>query len=164
VGRPGVFVATAEAGDADMAERIGRHRRERSGAWRTVEAPVKLVSALGALAGGDADTVVVDCITLWLANLQLGGESDGQILGEVAALVRLIATRPFDLALVSNEVGLGVHPDTPAGLRFRELLGHANQRLAAVCDRVVLMVAGLPLVIKEQGERRTARAATIQAP
>ena len=146
-----------------MAERIDRHRRERTGGWRTVEEPVKLLSALGALAGGDADTVVVDCITLWLANLQLGGESDDQILAEVAALVRLIAARPFDLTLVSNEVGLGVHPDTPAGLRFRDLLGHANQRLAAVCDRVVLMVAGLPLVIKERLEGRTPRGATIQA-
>jgi adenosylcobinamide kinase/adenosylcobinamide-phosphate guanylyltransferase len=164
VGGPGVFVATAEPGDADMAERIDRHRRERTGGWRTVEAPVALVSALGALAGGGADPVVVDCITLWLANLQLGGGSDDQILAEVAALGRLIAARPFDLALVSNEVGLGVHPDTPAGLRFRDLLGHANQRLAAVCDRVVLMVAGLPLVIKEQRDRRTARAATLQAP
>jgi len=164
VARPGVFVATAEAGDADMAERIDRHRRERPGGWRTVEEPVKLLSALGALAGGGAQTVVVDCITLWLANLQLGGESDDQILAEVAALVRLIASPPFDLALVSNEVGLGVHPDTPAGLRFRDLLGHANQRLAAVCDRVVLMVAGLPLVVKEQRERRTTRATTIQAP
>jgi adenosylcobinamide kinase/adenosylcobinamide-phosphate guanylyltransferase len=164
VARPGVFVATAEAGDADMAERIDRHRRERSGGWRTVEEPVKLLSALGALADGGAQAVVVDCITLWLANLQLGGESDDQILAEVAALVRLIASRPFDLALVSNEVGLGVHPDSAAGLRFRDLLGHANQRLAAVCDRVVLMVAGLPLVIKEQRERRTTRAATIQAP
>jgi len=147
-----------------MAKRIDRHRRERTGGWRTVEAPVGLVSALGALPSDGADTVVVDCITLWLANLQLGGESDDRILAEVGALVRLIAARPFDLALVSNEVGLGVHPDTPAGLRFRDLLGHANQRLAAVCDRVVLMVAGLPLVIKERRERRTARAATLQAP
>ena len=162
--RPGVFVATAEAGDADMAARIERHRRERTGTWRTVEAPLKLVGALGALAGGGADTVVVDCLTLWLANLQLGGESDDLILAEVAALARLIAARPFDLTLVSNEVGLGVHPDTPAGLRFRDLLGHANQRLAAVCDRVVLMVAGLALVVKEQRERRTPRAATIQTP
>jgi adenosylcobinamide kinase / adenosylcobinamide-phosphate guanylyltransferase len=146
-----------------MAERIDRHRRERTGGWRTVEEPVKLLSALGALAGGDAATVVVDCITLWLANLQLGGESDDQILAEVAALVRLIAARPFDLTLVSNEVGLGVHPDTPAGRRFRDLLGHANQRLATVCDRVVLMVAGLPLVIKDHREGRTPRGATIQA-
>src|SRR5207245_9765244 len=108
--------------------------------------------------------VVAAGVTVGFADLHLGGERDDQIRAEVASLARLIAARPFDLTLVSNEVGLGVRPVTPAGLRFRDLLGHANQRLAAVCDRVVLMVAGLALVVKEQRERRTPRAATIQTP
>lgn len=162
--RPGVFVATAEAADADMAERIERHRRERPGGWLTIEEPVKLVGALGALADERVETVVVDCVTLWVGNLQLRGESDDRILAEVDALAQLIASRPFDLTLVSNEVGLGVHPATTAGLRFRDLLGHVNQRLAAACDRVVLMVAGLPLTIKDRHQRGTSRAATLQAP
>jgi adenosylcobinamide kinase / adenosylcobinamide-phosphate guanylyltransferase len=153
-----VFVATALAGDADMARRIGRHREERANEWRTVEEPRHLVAALGALVGR-AETVVVDCVTLWIGNRQLQEESDDLILGEADALAALIAARPFDLTLVSNEVGEGVHPETPAGLRFRDLLGAVNQRLAAACDRVVLMVAGLPLTIKDQREEDSAHAA-----
>jgi adenosylcobinamide kinase/adenosylcobinamide-phosphate guanylyltransferase len=131
-----------------MARRIERHRRERGDAWRTVEAPRDLVRALGGL-GGSPDPVVVDCITLWVGNRQLGGDGDELILAEADALARLIAACPFDLTLVSNEVGEGVHPETEAGLRFRDLLGAVNQRLAAACDCVVLMVAGLPLTIKD---------------
>ena len=158
-----MFVATAEAGDADMAQRIERHRRERANAWRTVEEPRRLVSTLRALVGG-AETVVVDCVTLWVGNLQLHGESDERILAEADALGTLIAARPFDLTLVSNEVGEGVHPETAAGLRFRDLLGAVNQRLAAACDRVVLMVAGVPLTIKDQPRRDSLHAGTPQAP
>lgn len=161
--RPGVFVATAEPGDADMARRIERHRRERGGAWRTVEAPRQLVPALRTLVG-QADVVVVDCVTLWVGNRQLQGDSDETILGEADALAALAAWRPFDLTLVSNEVGEGVHPETPAGLRFRDLLGMVNQRLAGACDRVVLMVAGLPLTIKGRRERSAPRATAPQAP
>ena len=158
-----MFVATAEAGDADMARRIERHRRERSNAWRTIEEPRQLVSTLRALVGG-AQTVVVDCVTLWVGNLQLHGESDERIFGEADALVTLIAARPFDLTLVSNEVGEGVHPETAAGLRFRDLLGVVNQRLAAACDRVVLMVAGVPLTVKDQPGKGSLRAGTPQVP
>ena len=158
-----MFVATAEAGDADMARRIERHRRERSRVWRTVEEPRQVVSTLRALVG-TAETVVVDCVTLWVGNLQLHGESDERIFGEAEALVTLIAARLFDLTLVSNEVGEGVHPETAAGLRFRDLLGAVNQRLAAACDRVVLMVAGVPLTIKDQLGEGALRAGTPQAP
>ena len=145
-----------------MARRIERHRRDRGGAWRTVEEPRELVRALRALAGA-ADPVVVDCVTFWIGNRQLGGDSDEQILTEADALAALVAARPFDLTLVSNEVGEGVHPETAAGLRFRDLLGAVNQRLAAACDRVVLMVAGLPLTIKHPSPRGT-HADTVQAP
>jgi adenosylcobinamide kinase / adenosylcobinamide-phosphate guanylyltransferase len=160
---PGAFVATAGAGDADMAERIERHRRERPPAWRTVEEPVKLLNVLSALAADGVRTVIVDCITLWVGNLQLQGEEDDPIRAEIDALARLVASRAFELLLVSNEVGLGVHPETSVGLRFRELLGYANQRLAAACDRVILMVAGLPIVIKDQPERGTPHATAFPA-
>ena len=155
-------MATAEPGDAEMARRIERHRRERGGAWRTVEEPRELVGALRALAGG-ADPVVVDCVTLWVGNRQLRGDSDELILAEADALAGLIAARSLDVTLVSNEVGEGVHPETEAGLRFRDLLGAVNQRLAAACDRVVLMVAGLPLTIKHASARGI-HADTVQAP
>jgi adenosylcobinamide kinase/adenosylcobinamide-phosphate guanylyltransferase len=143
-----VFVATAEPRDADMAARIERHRRERPIAWRTVEEPLDLLGALGQLVG-TAERVVVDCITLWVGNRQLKGDSDGVILDETDRLGRLIDARHFDLTLVSNEVGGGVHPETSAGLRFRDLLGTVNQRIATAADRVVLMVAGLPVTIKD---------------
>jgi adenosylcobinamide kinase/adenosylcobinamide-phosphate guanylyltransferase len=159
---PGIFLATAEGGDPDMVARIERHRRERAAAWRTVEEPRQVVRVLRALAGSPPRTVLIDCVTLWIGNLQLGGESDESILGEVDALAAVIVGRSFDLILVSNEVGLGVHPETPAGLRYRDLLGLANQRLATACDRVVLMAAGLPLTLKEP--RGVSHAAIAQAP
>ena len=151
--RTGVFVATAEARDAEMATRIARHRRERPRGWQTLEEPRELARVLSDLAGR-ADLVIVDCITLCVANRQLRGDSDEAILAEADALAGLIRSRPYDLALVSNEVGEGVHPETAVGLRFRDLLGSVNQRLAAGCDRVVLMVAGVPLTIKHVNDLR----------
>lgn len=142
-----VFVATAQAADRDMAQRIRRHRDERPLQWQTVEEPYDLVGALAQL-DGRAEAILVDCITLWVANRLLRGDPDEVILGQGAALAALIAQRHSDLTLVSNEVGDGVHPETVDGLRFRDLLGLVNQRLAAACDRVTFMVAGLPLTIK----------------
>lgn len=141
------FVATAQAGDADMAARIARHRAERPRSWRTIEEPSDLVARLGALAG-QVDCVVVDCVTLWVANRLLRGDRDAGILGAGDELAAFAARRVFDLRLVSNEVGEGVVPPTPDGVRFRDLLGFVNQRLAAASDRVTLVVAGLPLTIK----------------
>jgi adenosylcobinamide kinase/adenosylcobinamide-phosphate guanylyltransferase len=141
------FVATAEPRDADMAARIARHRAERPAHWLTVEEPRALVAALGRLEGR-ADAVLVDCLTLWVANRLLRGDPDRDILAEADALAALVAGRPYDLTLVTNEVGEGVHPETADGLRFRDLLGLVNQRVAAAADRVTLMVAGLPLTIK----------------
>ncbi len=158
-----MFLATAEPGDADMAGRIERHRRERGQAWRTVEEPIALAGALVALVGA-TDSVVVDCLTLWVGNRQLRGDPDELILDEAAEIARLAAARRFDLVLVSNEVGASVHPETAAGLRFRDLLGMVNQRLAAVADRVVLMVAGLPLTIKDARRAHPSCASARPAP
>jgi adenosylcobinamide kinase / adenosylcobinamide-phosphate guanylyltransferase len=144
------FVATAQAGDDDMAARIARHRAERPPHWRTVEEPLALPARLAALSR-EADAVVVDCVTLWIANLLLRGDGDAQILAAADELAALARRPPFDLALVSNEVGAGVVPPTADGVRFRDLLGFVNQRLAAACERVTLMVAGLPLTIKTPG-------------
>ena len=142
------FLATARPGDADMAARIARHRAERPAHWRTVEEPFALVERLAELAGG-VDAVLVDCLTLWVANLLQRGDDDAAVLGHADALARAIRASRAALTLVSNEVGLGVHPPTAEGIRFQDVLGLVNQRVAAACDRVVLLVAGLPLPIKE---------------
>lgn len=143
------FVATAEAGDAEMAARIARHRVERPRGWQTVEEPLALALALADL-GGQADLVVVDCLTLWVANL-LGREpalGDDALGREVTCLTEALAGRRFDVVLVSNEVGWGVHPETPVGRRFRDALGFVNQAVARAAGEVVLVVAGLPLWLK----------------
>jgi adenosylcobinamide kinase/adenosylcobinamide-phosphate guanylyltransferase len=142
------FVATAEPRDADMAVRIARHQAERPAAWTTLEAPLDLTPVLaGALHA--ADTVVVDCLTLWVSNLMLRGDDDAAILKETDALAALVADPAAELRIVSNEVGFGVHPATAEGRRFRDVLGLVNQRVAAAAWRVVLMVAGLPHLIKD---------------
>jgi adenosylcobinamide kinase / adenosylcobinamide-phosphate guanylyltransferase len=142
------FVATAQAGDGDMAGRIARHRAERPRGWVTVEEPFALASRLAGC-GRDVDHVVVDCVTVWVANLMLRGDADPDILAAGDEVAAIVARRLCDLTLVSNEVGEGVVPPTPEGVRFRDLLGFVNQRLASACDRVTLMVAGLPLTIKQ---------------
>ena len=142
------YIATAEPRDTDMAARIARHRAERPAAWTTTEAPLDLTSQLAA-AATVADIVVVDCLTLWVSNLMLRGDDDEAILKEADALAALIAEPAAELRVVSNEVGLGVHPATSEGLRFRDVLGFVNQRAAAAASRVVLMVAGLPHLIKD---------------
>jgi adenosylcobinamide kinase / adenosylcobinamide-phosphate guanylyltransferase len=143
-----IVVATAQAGDADMATRIARHRAERPGHWRTLEEPYALVPLLDRLDADAADAVLVDCLTVWVANRLLRGDPDQTILTEAERLARIIGCCPWPVTLVSNEVGEGVHPETEAGLRFRDLLGLANQQVAAACDRVTLMVAGVPLTVK----------------
>jgi adenosylcobinamide kinase/adenosylcobinamide-phosphate guanylyltransferase len=141
------FVATARATDDEMARRIARHRAERPRHWTTVEEPYELVRRLAGLE--DAyDAVVVDCLTLWVSNRLLRGDTDDAVLDEAEALAKLIGRRATSLTVVSNEVGEGVHPETAMGLRFRDLLGIVNQKVAGACDRVVLMVAGVPLTIK----------------
>jgi adenosylcobinamide kinase/adenosylcobinamide-phosphate guanylyltransferase len=141
------FVATAQAGDADLAARIARHRAERPPRWLTVEEPLALAAALKRVTT-EADAVVVDCLTVWVANRLLRGDRDEAVLAEADEIAALIGRRSCEVTLVSNEVGGGVHPETAVGLRFRDLLGLVNQGLAAACDRVTLMVAGVPLAVK----------------
>ncbi len=142
------FVATAEPRDADMAARIARHRAERPPAWLTVEEPCDLVGACRRL-DGRADLLLVDCLTLWVSNRLLRGDADEAIVQGADELASLLGERSVSWLVVSNEVGEGVHPPTAQGLRFRDLLGFVNQRIAAAADRVTLMVAGIPLTVKE---------------
>jgi adenosylcobinamide kinase / adenosylcobinamide-phosphate guanylyltransferase len=158
-----LYIATAQPGDADMAARIARHQAERSPHWTTLEAPFDLVPRLGE-GLGSAETVVVDCLTLWVANLMLRGDGDEAVLKEADALAALVAAPRADLRVVSNEAGLGVHPATADGLRFRDLLGGVNQRVAAAAARVVLMIAGLPHMLKDAPSRRTLDERPQEAP
>lgn len=142
------FLATARALDGDMATRIGRHRAERPARWTTIEEPYE-VPAASRRAARSHDLVVVDCVTVWVSNLMERGDDDALVLAAVDDLAKLLRERLVSVILVSNEVGQGVHPPTELGRRFRDLLGLANQRLAAAADRVTLMVAGLPLTAKD---------------
>jgi adenosylcobinamide kinase / adenosylcobinamide-phosphate guanylyltransferase len=139
---PWLYVATAEAGDKEMAERIAAHRARRGAQWQTVEAPRHLAATLQKSA---SMPVMVDCLTLWLSNLMLA-EIDVEV--ETAHLERALAAAAAPVVLISNEVGSGIVPEHPLGRRFRDAQGTLNQRIAARADRVVLMVAGLPLAVK----------------
>jgi len=162
-GSRGAFLATAQAFDGDMEARIARHRAERPAGWATLEEPYDVVAACESLEGR-VDVVVLDCVTLWVANLLLRGDVETSILAAADALAGYFAERRFSLIIVSNEVGAGVHPPTELGLRFRDALGGVNQRIAAAADRVRYMVAGLPMVIKDLPPPEPSRERPPEAP
>jgi len=139
---PWIYVATAEPGDDEMRARIATHRARRGSPWQTIEAPHELAEAV-VLA--QPMPVLVDCLTLWLSNLMMAA---ADIDAEIAQLERALEAATAPIVMVSNEVGSGIVPEHPLGRRFRDLQGMLNQRMAARADRVVLMVAGLPLAVK----------------
>jgi len=138
------FIATAQAFDAEMEERIARHRADRDARWRTWDAPLDLPEVIGQAAQG-AGAVLVDCLTLWLTNLMLAGRD---VDAASAALQGAVRACPCPIALVANEVGFGIVPENALARRFRDAAGRLNQQLAASVDEVVLVVAGLPLTLK----------------
>jgi len=137
------FVATAEAGDAEMAERIARHRRERGADFQTLEAPLALGPALERCEPGAA--VVIDCLTLWLSNQLLTGADHEAILERLQQAIGLGLTRRLQLFVVANEVGLGIVPDSALARSFRDLAGYAHQRLAARADSIYFAALGVML-------------------
>ena len=157
------FVATGQARDGNMRARIARHRAERPREWAIVEEPFDLVSACRRLVSHH-HLLIVDCLTLWVSNLMLRGDRDDTIVAEAESLAKLMTERALSFIVVSNEVGSGVHPLTEVGLRFGELLGVVNQRIAAAADCVTLMVAGLPMTIKEAPPSRGPRERIPEAP
>jgi adenosylcobinamide kinase/adenosylcobinamide-phosphate guanylyltransferase len=138
---PWTYVATAEALDDEMRDRIAHHRMRRNARWQTVDAPLDLAGVVAGLAG----PALIDCLTLWLSNVMLG-ERDVELESE--RLLAALAAAPGPLIAVSNEVGLGLVPETPLGRAFRDAQGRLNQRAAAAADRVIFMAAGLPLSLK----------------
>lgn len=140
---PWVYLATAEAFDDEMKARIAEHRSRRGGQWQTIEAPLDLAGAVAGAPAGAA--VLVDCLTLWLNNLMFKGRS---IDTETGLFEAALAARRSPVVLVSNEVGSGIVPENAEARRFRDLQGRLNQRIAARADRVLLLVAGLPMVVK----------------
>jgi adenosylcobinamide kinase / adenosylcobinamide-phosphate guanylyltransferase len=139
-----LYLASAEAGDAEMADRIARHKETRGERWTTREEPLDLVEALAAEAR-PGRIVLVDCLTLWLANLMVSGRP---VESEVARLAAAIGALGGPAILVSNEVGLALVPDTRLGRDFRDLQGRANTSMARACDAVVFLAAGLPTLLK----------------
>ena len=138
-----VYVATAEALDGEMRERIARHQADRGASWRTVEAATDLIGAIDAARPGEA--ILIDCLTLWLSNLFGRGEDWEE---QLARLIEHLERVEKPVVLVSNEIGLGLVPETKLGRDFRDAQGRLNQRVAAVCEHVVFLAAGLPLWLK----------------
>ena len=140
---PWAYIATAQAFDDEMRERIAQHRARRAGGWVTYEAPVELPQVLRDQAA--SQPVLVDCLTLWLTNLMLGGHD---VMAATEALISALSNRAEPCILVSNEVGFGIVPDNALARAFRDEAGRLNQRMAAVADRVLFVAAGLSLSLK----------------
>lgn len=165
-GRPVVFVATAAAGDAEMAARIAAHRAVRPAGWRTVEEPLSLASVARRHAN-PGDLALVDCLTLWVSNVVLDriGPKDPEsvsvdewrqleveLCAAVESLIETARAADVGLILVSNEVGLGIVPAFPLGRHYRDLLGQVNRVAASQADSVILMIAGLPVDLRRLAE------------
>ncbi len=157
-GRPVIYLATAEAGDGEMARRIAHHRARRPADWGCVEETRQLAAKLQALATPNT-CILVDCLTLWLSNLLFAGRAAAQaeageaidcplLRDETEALIATLPQLPGQIILVSNEVGWGIVPMHPVSRLFADEQGRLNQRVAAVCQRVTLVAAGLPLTLK----------------
>jgi len=142
------FIATAEAIDDEMRARIEKHREDRGDEFRTVEEPYDLAKALKSLPG-ETEVAVIDCLTVWLGNLVSRHQGEAGAFPEVPAFVEALRDPPCDLIVVTNEVGMGIVPANEIARRFRDLAGTVNQAIASLADEVVLMVSGVPVLIKQ---------------
>jgi adenosylcobinamide kinase/adenosylcobinamide-phosphate guanylyltransferase len=155
-GKDVLFLATGQALDGEMKERIQRHRADRAAyGWQTLEAPGQVGLRLAETLTGHEKVVLLDCLTLLISNVACllpedvpSAEAEAKATAEIDALLAVLRNRPVDLIVVSNEVGLGLVPPYKLGRVFRDALGRVNQRMAAAADVVVLMVAGLPMTLK----------------
>jgi adenosylcobinamide kinase / adenosylcobinamide-phosphate guanylyltransferase len=143
------FIATARASDSAMRRKIARHRSERPASWETIEAPLRLESAIHSRSA-EADMLIIDCLTLYLANLMRARTGQKSILDHLSQVCEAIRCAKSSIVIVSNEVGCGIVPAFRSGRLYRDLLGQLNQQMAQIADRVVLMVAGLPLTVGDK--------------
>ncbi len=143
-------LATAQAFDHDMAQRIAAHRASRPSEWSTIEEPLEIAQALARVPS--ADTAIVDCITVWLGNMFHHGRTETDVMFEVDRFLSTMAQRRGSTLVVSNEVGLGIVPATDMSRAYRDILGRVNVRLAAGVDRALLMVAGRALDLHDVGD------------
>ncbi len=146
-GEPLCYIATGEARDGEMAERIDRHRQRRGTAWQTVEEPLQLVDAIREM-DGRCQAILVDCITLWITNLLFHYDACESVLAEVRTLAGLLPTLRTPLILVSNEVGMGIVPENALARSFRDLAGHTNQILAEAAEEAYVTISGIPMKLK----------------
>lgn len=169
---PVTFIATAEAGDDEMAERIGRHRADRPAGWTTVEAPIDVAAAVEQIDPGA--TIVLDCLSMWVSNRMLaegadaqprsgagsgrgepsGSERAGSIVADAGELGLRLRERSGAAIVVTNEVGSGVVPASPLGRAYRDVLGSVNQAVFASANRAYLVVAGRLLELRDPGDGR----------
>ncbi|MBW2029173.1 MAG: bifunctional adenosylcobinamide kinase/adenosylcobinamide-phosphate guanylyltransferase [Deltaproteobacteria bacterium] len=141
-----VFLATARVRDEEMAERVKLHKNSRGPKWNLLEEPLEVPGTIRAKCGS-YDCVLVDCLTIWLSNVMLE-KGDEKVMTYGKALLEALASRPQAIILVSNEVGMGIVPEHALGRRFRDYAGFMNQEVAKLADKVVFMVAGLPMFLK----------------
>jgi adenosylcobinamide kinase/adenosylcobinamide-phosphate guanylyltransferase len=147
IGARPLYVATAEAKDEEMAQRIAEHQKRRSIQWRTIEAPLALTEVL-MTQRGKTDCVLVDCLTLWISNLLIR-HGDRYAAEKIEELIEQLPQLNFHLVFVTNEVGWGIVPDNPLARKFRDLAGWTNQQMAEAANQVILMVTGMPLIVKK---------------
>ena len=140
------FIATAPPLDDDMARRIERHQNERPPNWTTIEEQTELSAAIS---GVNSGLIIVDCLTLWTSNMMWHDHTDDQIRDAAVHAATTACSHPGDVMVISNEVGLGVHPDTELGRRYRDVHGWVNQRWGQVADRALFVVAGKALVLDD---------------
>ncbi|MFH1153600.1 MAG: bifunctional adenosylcobinamide kinase/adenosylcobinamide-phosphate guanylyltransferase [Pseudomonadota bacterium] len=146
-GTKNMFIATSIPEDPDMEDRVRRHRKERGNKWITAEVPVDIAACIHEQSSG-ADVILVDCLTLWVSNLMLSRVDHDGILEKTRALVEVLGKASCPVILVSNEVGAGIVPENRLARQFRDMAGFVNQRMAAAADKVVWMVAGIPVTVK----------------
>ena len=146
-GNKKIFIATSVPTDGEMQERVEKHVKERGDSWDTAEVPVDIPEKIERLAP-DVDVILVDCLTLWVSNLLYNGFDSQGILEKTNVLTTVLKNTACPVILVSNEVGSGIVPENELARKFRDMAGFVNQRVADAVERVTLVVAGIPMVIK----------------
>jgi adenosylcobinamide kinase / adenosylcobinamide-phosphate guanylyltransferase len=141
------FIATAQAFDIEMKERISRHKRNRDSSFHLIEEPIELIVALKSLPK-ETELAIIDCITVWIGNCLYKQESDKKEIFNFQNFIESLKDPPCDLIIVTNEVGMGIIPDNELSRKYRDVIGTINCKIADVAQQVILMVSGIPVTLK----------------